>query len=87
MLAESAFLLGRLIQACPTLIRPYFAPVLRALVAKLRDASNLPQLEGPGSPWGPAVRMPQPSGAPPGADSCTVLAWHVPGLMLSVCKA
>ena len=54
--AEAAFLLGRLIQACPTLTRPYFAPVLRALVAKLRAASAVHPPRPPA--WQPATLGP-----------------------------
>lgn len=40
--AESAFLLGKLIHGAPRLVLPYVAPVLKALVAKLRTAAMLP---------------------------------------------
>ncbi len=40
MLAESAKLLGVLISSAPTLVLPYTAPILKALIAKLRAAGG-----------------------------------------------
>ena len=40
--AESAFLLGKLVHGAPRLVMPYVAPILKALVAKLRSAATAP---------------------------------------------
>lgn len=53
-LAESARLLGVLIRSAPKLVLPYTAPVLRALVGKLRAA-------GSGATSAPLAAAPKPS--------------------------
>lgn len=52
--AESARLLGVLIRSAPKLVLPYTAPVLRALVGKLRAASS-------GAAAAPLAVAPKPS--------------------------
>ena len=47
--AESAHLLGRLINACPRLVLPYVSAILKALVAKLRTVPSL-QITASGPP-------------------------------------
>lgn len=47
--AESAYLLGALIHACPRLVLPYVSAILKALVAKLRAAPSL-QITAAGPP-------------------------------------
>lgn len=50
--AESAYLLGRLIATCPRLVLPYVSPILKALVMKLRVVPSLQitaAQSGPGS--------------------------------------
>lgn len=51
--AESARLLGVLVRSAPRLVLPYTAPVLRALVSKLRAASS-----GSGAAAAPAAAQP-----------------------------
>lgn len=77
--ADSAGLLGTLINSSPRLVVPYVPPILRALLLKLRHTTQMVALQG-------GAQMPVKGPTQPGNESASLaspcillnmLIWHM----------